>query len=74
MHFEVASAEAPTVAQSDTGPPVLDVRQLSAWYGHRQAIDSIALQISARRITAIIGPRWLTNCRASDLITSEIRT
>jgi ABC-type phosphate transport system ATPase subunit len=55
MHFEAASAEAPTVAKSDTGSPVLDVRQLTAWYGLRQAIDSITLQISAWWITAITG-------------------
>ena len=44
MHFEV-SAKVPTVARSETGPPVLDARQLSAWYAHRQAIDWITLQI-----------------------------
>src|ERR1700730_7727699 len=40
----------------DTEQPELDVRRLSAWYSHRQAIDSIALPIARRRITAIIGP------------------
>jgi phosphate transport system ATP-binding protein len=34
----------------------LDVRNLSAWFGARQVIDSITMQIAARRITAIIGP------------------
>ena len=51
MHFEV-SAEVPTVARSETGPPVLDVRQLSAWYAHRQAINSITLQIAPIAISA----------------------
>jgi hypothetical protein len=30
MHLEGANTEAPTVARSDTGPPVLDVQQLSS--------------------------------------------
>jgi phosphate transport system ATP-binding protein len=32
------------------------VRDLNAWYGERQAIANIALQIAPRQVTAIIGP------------------
>jgi phosphate transport system ATP-binding protein len=56
IHFEVATTEPTTTTVADSGPPMLDVQRLSAWYGHRQAVDSITLPIARHRITAIIGP------------------
>ena len=38
-----------------SGPSVV-VRDLSAWYGERQAIADIELEIAPRQVTAIIGP------------------
>ena len=45
--------------------PVFDVRQLSLWYGEKQALKDISLQIPQRRITAFIGP---SGCGKSTLI------
>jgi phosphate transport system ATP-binding protein len=44
------------VSATKTEQPELEVRRLSAWYRHRQAIDSITQPIQQHRITAIIGP------------------
>jgi phosphate transport system ATP-binding protein len=53
----------------------LTVRRFSAWYGDFQALDELALDIPARRVTALIGPsgcgkstflRWIN--RMNDLI------
>jgi phosphate transport system ATP-binding protein len=41
------------------------VRDLNAWYGARQAVASVALQIAPRQVTAIIGP---SGCGKSTLI------
>lgn len=46
-----------------TGPPpdpaptsILATRTLSVWYGSRQALDRVTLEIPRRRVTAIVGP------------------
>ena len=44
---------------------IFDVRDLSLWYGEKQALKSISLQIPQRRITAFIGP---SGCGKSTLI------
>jgi phosphate transport system ATP-binding protein len=41
------------------------VRDLSAWYGQRQAIDAISLTITPRQVTAIVGP---SGCGKSTLL------
>ena len=48
--------EAPHAPPTNGEGPRMDVHQLSAWYGPRQAIDSISLTIKPRTITALIGP------------------
>jgi phosphate transport system ATP-binding protein len=48
----------------DAGPS-LEARELSAWYGERQAIQGVSLTIAPQRITAIIGP---SGCGKSTLI------
>jgi phosphate transport system ATP-binding protein len=43
----------------------LEVSQLRAWYGHKQALFDVSLPIRSNRVTAIIGP-W--GCGKSTLI------
>ncbi len=45
--------------------PVLQVEELSLWYGETRALESVSLQVAARRITAIIGP---SGCGKSTLL------
>jgi phosphate transport system ATP-binding protein len=45
--------------------PSVHVSRLSAWYGERQAIADVALDIAPRQVTAIIGP---SGCGKSTLI------
>jgi phosphate transport system ATP-binding protein len=65
-------AEAPgagqTAAAEATGPatgPSVRVQALSAWYGERQAIAGVSVDIAPRQVTAIIGP---SGCGKSTLI------
>jgi phosphate transport system ATP-binding protein len=46
--------EFPRAARSDGAE--LEVHGLSAWYGERQAIDDVSLEIAPHQVTAIIGP------------------
>ncbi len=43
----------------------LDIRNLSLWYGDKQALKDISMEIAANRITAFIGP---SGCGKSTLI------
>ena len=43
----------------------LSVNQLSLWYGERQALQGISLQVPKNRITALIGP---SGCGKSTLL------
>jgi phosphate transport system ATP-binding protein len=45
--------------------PNIRIRDLSAWYGERQAIMDVGLEIAPRQVTAIIGP---SGCGKSTLI------
>jgi len=72
---QLAAAASPELLASGVVPPaeeasafadpVFDVRSLSLWYGDKQALDGISLQIPPRRITAFIGP---SGCGKSTLI------
>jgi phosphate transport system ATP-binding protein len=61
-----AAAATPVAAAPGgaAGTTVL-VRDLSAWYGERQAIADVGLEIAPRQVTAIIGP---SGCGKSTLI------
>jgi phosphate transport system ATP-binding protein len=61
---EVQHEQSPTKSVEREGPH-LAVRQLSAWYGERKAIENVSLDIPAHRITAIIGP---SGCGKSTLV------
>ena len=45
--------------------PILEVDQLSLWYGAKQALHQISLDIPAKKITAFIGP---SGCGKSTLL------
>ena len=36
--------------------PAFDIKDFSLWYGPRQALNEVSIQIAARKVTAIIGP------------------
>jgi phosphate transport system ATP-binding protein len=51
------AASIATIPQPSSGDgPALHVRDLSAWYGERQAIENVSLDIAPHQVTAIIGP------------------
>ena len=50
-----ASAPAAPLAVIES-PPAFDVKNLSIWYGEKQAINDVTIQIPGRTVTAIIGP------------------
>jgi phosphate transport system ATP-binding protein len=63
---EVLGASLPRAADAAVfADPVFDVRALSLWYGEKQALKGISLQIPQKRITAFIGP---SGCGKSTLI------
>ncbi len=45
--------------------PVLEVENLSLWYGHKQALFNVSMPIPKGRVTAIIGP---SGCGKSTLL------
>jgi phosphate transport system ATP-binding protein len=47
--------------------PVLDIRDLSLWYGDKQALFGISMRVAAGQITAYIGP---SGCGKSTLLRS----
>jgi len=60
-----AAAQARAVEAHLFADPIFDVRDLSLWYGEKQALKKISLKIPQRRITAFIGP---SGCGKSTLI------
>ncbi|MGH9694541.1 MAG: phosphate ABC transporter ATP-binding protein, partial [Bryobacteraceae bacterium] len=49
----------PTPTTAPVAPPTapaFDVKDLSIWYGEKQAIKNVTIQIPAQTVTAIIGP------------------
>ena len=53
------------VVRTGAGGTGLAVRDLSAWYGERQAIEGVTLDLVVGRVTAIIGP---SGCGKSTLL------
>jgi phosphate transport system ATP-binding protein len=51
-----APPEVPADGPNESRGPSVVVRDLHAWYGERQAIASVGLEIAPRQVTAIIGP------------------
>ncbi len=58
-----ASSEAEAKAEADivdhpaaSGKPKVSVRNLNAWFGKQQVIKDVSMDISERRVTAVIGP------------------
>jgi phosphate transport system ATP-binding protein len=45
--------------------PILDIRDLSLWYGEKRALNDISLRIPEKQITAFIGP---SGCGKSTLL------
>ena len=63
-------------AATASGGPAVEIRGLSLWYGQKQAIGDVSLDIPRNRVTALIGPSGcgkttLLRCinRMNDLIT-----
>jgi phosphate transport system ATP-binding protein len=58
--------DVPPLAPGDkaAGPSVV-IRNLSAWYGGRKAVDGVGMRIAPRQVTAIIGP---SGCGKSTVI------
>ncbi len=61
----VPTAAQPTSSQDPERGRAIEVQDLSAWYGERQAIRKIKLSCSASEVTAIIGP---SGCGKSTLV------
>jgi len=45
--------------------PILDLQNLSLWYGSSQALVDISMQIPEKEITAFIGPSGCASSTAS---------
>jgi phosphate transport system ATP-binding protein len=57
--------EAPAAEKEATDEPVIEIKDLSGWYGHFRALKNVSVDIARHRITAIIGP---SGCGKSTLI------
>jgi phosphate transport system ATP-binding protein len=66
-HANAATPEG--VKKQATRPPIekaiLDIRDLSLWYGEKRALNDISLEIPEKQITAFIGP---SGCGKSTLL------
>ncbi len=52
-------------ADDVTGPPAVEIRNVSLWYGSHQALGDVSLDIPRNRVTALIGP---SGCGKSTLL------
>jgi len=50
------TTQSTTTPAAPPGAPAFDVKDLSIWYGEKQAIKNVTIQIPAKTVTAIIGP------------------
>lgn len=55
------------VARDPTAGPAVAIRDFSFWYGLKQALRGMALDVAPRRVTALIGP---SGCGKSTLLRS----
>ena len=44
------------VAETSAKPPIMTARNVDVFYGKKQAIDNVSLDIPENQITALIGP------------------
>jgi phosphate transport system ATP-binding protein len=49
-------AASPVALPAERGEIAFDIQHFSLWYGARQALQDVTIQIPARKVTAIIGP------------------
>ena len=55
----------PAAPAAPEGPPALQIRNVSLWYGRKQALGDVSLDIPGNRVTALIGP---SGCGKSTLL------
>ena len=62
---ELPAVEERQAIETEIDDPVLDVQNLSLWYGDTRALEDISLKIPEKQITAFIGP---SGCGKSTLL------
>ena len=67
FRIQVASDMVPAVADRTLPPPMVETRELNAWYGDFQALRNVNFSAAKGRVTAIIGP---SGCGKSTLLRS----
>src|SRR5687768_13702089 len=65
MIAETAQRPRDPALQPDIKDPILNIDALSLWYGEKQALKEISMQIPEKQITAFIGP---SGCGKSTLL------
>lgn len=56
MRDYLSSPQTPSTKPGDNAPPVLTVRDLSLWYGEKQALKEVSFELYPREVMAFIGP------------------
>lgn len=51
--------------ETEKKEPILDIHDLSVWYGDHQILNSVSFEVEPRQVTALIGP---ANCGKSTLV------
>ena len=62
---ELPDRDQEAAIRPDIRDPILSIRDLSLWYGQKQALDGISIEIPEKKITAFIGP---SGCGKSTLL------
>ena len=52
--------------------PVLTVKNVSYWYGTKQALDDVSFEVYPGRVTALLGPNGAGKTTLFSLITRQI--
>jgi phosphate transport system ATP-binding protein len=60
-----SGSERDPALQPEIDDPILDIRDLSLWYGEKRALQDISIEIPKKQITAFIGP---SGCGKSTLL------
>jgi phosphate transport system ATP-binding protein len=56
MMTQNAAPETPPPAETTEAPIAISARNVSAWYGSKQAVTNISMEIRKNAVTALIGP------------------